>query len=270
MNSLKEIIEKWYKKCAFPEEMSARFYELLAEFDMEEINAESVDLSGALGEKTALVVLYLFEVMEKEYIKRKIDFSHFERALSGMRGRIERAYMKNGSFDIGSAVWDRLRLMGREFRIGRLAYGLGKSPCDVPSKNIMKGDNVLQLHIPGGEPLLYDACVESIESAKRFVADHFPDFEYRYITCLSWVLDDSVADLLGQGSNVLKFATLFEIVAKNQSDNIIRFVFGGGATRDKLPDIAPVGRFQTALRESAMAGRVFYDARGVIDVLKNS
>ncbi len=271
MEKVKVIAEKWYKKCGFPKEMDAPFYALLDSFEPSgEITAENADLSGALGEGTAVVVLYLLEETERVHIERGIDYSRFENTLQRFKGRIEQAFLKNGNFDIGNLIWDRLLLMGREFRIGRLVYGLGKSPCDVPSKGIKTGDSVVQLHIPGGEPLNYDACVSSIEEAKKFVKAHFPDFEYRYITCLSWLLDNSVADLLGEGSNVLKFATLFEIVATNKSDNIIRFVFQNGATRDKLKDITPVGRFQTALREAALAGRTFYDCRGVIDIYKNS
>ena len=79
------------------------------------------------------------------------------------------------------------------------------------------------------------------------------------------MLDNSIADLLGEGSNVLKCGPLFEKVSANPSDNIIRFVFGGGATRESLTGIEPKNRFQRELKEAALAGRVFYDVRGVID-----
>ena len=95
---------------------------------------------------------------------------------------------------------------------------------------------------------------------------HFPDFDYKYFTCLSWLLDDSIADILGEESNILRFGTLFEKVRRHESNNILKFVFGNGATRENLHLIEPKNRFQRELKEAAMAGRAFYDVRGVIDV----
>ena len=124
---------------------------------------------------------------------------------------------------------------------------------------------MLQIHIHGKDPLLYEECVKSIALAKDFVKLHFHDFKYRYFTCLSWLLDNSLADLLGEKSNILKFGTLFDKVRRYESDNILRFVFGGGTTRETLHNIEPKNRFQRELKASALTGRIFYDVRGVID-----
>lgn len=264
----KEIIKREYLDFGFDKSLDEPFFALLEKEELpEELTVETAPMGKDVGEKSTLIALYLVDHMRKEYERRGLDGELFRVNSLGIKNRIESAYLKKGSFDLGDMEWNRMIFAGRLFRVGILQYGLGKSPVDIPSKGVKKGDSVLQLHIPGGGKLLIDSCVESINRAIAIVEKHFPEFEYRYITCLSWLLDGSVADLLGEGSNVLKFATLFEIVANNESDSIIRFVFGGGATRDDLPHITPNGRFQTALKEEALRGRTFFCPRGVIDTV---
>ena len=269
MNDSVEIIKEQYHALGFDKRLDAPFYELLVKESIDPtVTAMTASLNGSEGQKTALTLLYLSYFMKVEYIERGIDEEMYERMISGIKGRIENTYLQKGSFAVGDCEWYRLFLAARLFRIGRLWFDLKPSPVDIPSKQVKKGDNIVGIHVPGGEPLCYDACVRSISDAKAFISMHFPDFNYRYMTCISWLLDDSIRDLLGENSNILKFATLFEIVSTNKSDGIIRFVFGNGAKREDLPSISPAGRFKTALREQALAGRVFYDRRGVIDINK--
>ncbi|MBQ4071905.1 MAG: hypothetical protein IJD51_05810 [Clostridia bacterium] len=266
---IKNIIQKWYSALGFDRRLDSAFLALLeGELPTAELTAHNADLSGGEGEKTALILLYLLERMQDEYTARGIDSSVFDRLVSQIRTRIEGTYLEKGNFLVGDVSWFRLYLSCERFRIGRFYFDLIPSPADVPCKGLKKGDSIVALHVPAGEPLEYGYCVRSIEEAKSFIARHFPEYKYRYISCYSWLLDNSIADLVGTGSNILRFASLFEIVARHESDNIIRFVFQNGATREQLPDITPVGRFQTQLREEAMAGRIFYDCRGLIDITK--
>ena len=265
MDAEKQIAEKWYKRLGFDEEMDCAFYNALEAADIPKgLTAECAPTLIGLGAAGTVWALYFLEEMEAEYSRRELAY-RFEDDIKRIRNRIAMRFKNTGTLDLGDLTWDRHYFMAREFRIGRLTFTLGNSPVYIPSKEINKGDNVIQVHIPGGEPLIYEDCRQSIEDAKDFIKLHFPDFKYRYFTCLSWLLDNSIADLLGEGSNVLKFSTLFEKVSANPSDNLIRFVFGGGATRESLTGIEPKNRFQRELKAAALAGRVFYDVRGVID-----
>jgi hypothetical protein len=267
MNTQQKIIKKWYDFFEFDKRLDEPFLQLLWECAIPEgLTVDTAKLSADAGEEQTLTLLYLCDFMEREYERRGLPREMFLTNVRWVKEKIESTYLKNGSFSLGDSEWNRPVFSAKLFRLGRLQFGLGKSPVDIPSKDVKKGDEVLQLHIPSGEKLGFDACVESINRAVSVVEKHFPEFKYRYMTCLSWLLDNSVADLLGEGSNVLKFATLFEIVANNESDSIIRFVYGGGATRADLPNITPKGRFQTALKDEAMRGRVFFCPRGVIDL----
>ena len=269
MNSAKNIARKWFDKLDFDKALCEKFPELLERAEInEEVNASNAILSREAGDTVTVTVLYLIDGMWREYQRRGLSEKLFYENVKGIKSRIENAFLKNGEFCPMDFEWNRKMLDGTLWSAGRLQFGLGSSPVDIPSKEVKKGDKVLQLHIPAGQKLGFEDCIASINRAISITEKSYPDFEYKYITILSWVLDNSVKDLLGEGSNVLKFATLFEIVANSKSDSIIRFVFGGGATREDLPGITPNGRFQTALKESALAGREFYCPRGVIDVEK--
>ena len=267
MMTTKEIAIKWYKKLEFSQEMDAEFYALCERHEIPEgLTIDDVQITGEQGEELGLQTLYFLEAMHNEYVTRGIDEELFGKMVAGIKHRLEGAYKKTGTFAIGDLTWQKLLLKGRMFRIGILTFDLKPSPADVPSKGVNKGDNIVGIHVPGGEPLVYEKCVQSIKDAKAFVAKHFPDFDYGYMTIMTWLLNPHIADLLGPNSNILKFATLFEVVSIHESDNIIRFVFGNGAKRTDLPGIEPKGRFQTELKRDALAGRVFYDCRGMIDI----
>ena len=267
MNDRIKIAEKWYKKLGFPAEMDAEFYALCKRRDIPEgLTIDDVQITGEQGEELGLQTLYFIEAMHNEYVTRGIDEALFDEMVKGIRGRLIGAYNRTGTFAIGDLTWQKLLLKGRMFKIGILQFDLKPSPADVPSKGVKKGDNIVGIHVPGGQPLIYERCVQSIKDAKAFVAKHFPDFDYGYMTIMTWLLNPHMADLLGPNSNILKFATLFEVVSIHESDNIIRFVFGNGAKRTDLPNIEPNGRFQTELKREALAGRVFYDCRGMIDI----
>lgn len=262
-----QTARKWYKRLGFPREMDAEFEALCKRCDIPEgLTIDDVQITGEQGEELGLQTLYFVEAMHEEYAKRGIDEALFEEMVTTVKSRLISAYAKTGTFVIGDLTWQKLLIQGRMFTIGMLQFDLKPSPADVPSLGVKKGDNIVGIHVPGCEPLVYEKCVQSIKDAKAFIAKHFPEFEYRYMTINTWLLNPHMADLLGPNSNILKFATLFKIVAIDESDNIIRFVFGNGAKREDLPNIEPKGRFQTELKAAALAGRVFYDCRGMIDI----
>ena len=269
MNERIQTAAKWYKRLGFPTEMDEEFEALCKRCDIPDgLTIDDVDITGAQGEELGLQTLYFVEAMHEEYVKRGIDEALFDEMVNTVRCRLKSAYQKTGTFAIGDLTWQKLLIKGRMFKIGILQFDLKPSPADVPSLGVKKGDNIVGIHVPGGQPLVYEKCVESIKNAKAFIARHFPEFEYGYMTINTWLLNPHMADLLGPNSNILKFQTLFETVSIHESDNIIRFVFGNNAKRADLPNIEPKGRFQTELKAAALAGRVFYDCRGMIDISK--
>ena len=73
------------------------------------------------------------------------------------------------------------------------------------------GEKLVYIHIPTGEKLNYVKCVESIELSKRFFKQLFPEYEYRYYFCESWLLFENNRDFMSAGSNIVSFMSLFDI-----------------------------------------------------------
>ena len=70
---------------------------------------------------------------------------------------------------------------------------------------LQKGDDVLSVHIPPTGPLKPDECSDSFRQAVAFFKNHFPEFENKAFTCISWLLDPQLEALLRDTSNLVRF-----------------------------------------------------------------
>lgn len=126
--------------------------------------------------------------------------------------------------------WIETHLKCRLFKIGRLQFQLYKCKNETFDYNYLPfdyGDNLIYIHIPQGERLIYSDCVESIFTAKAFFAEFFPEFEYRFFFCESWLLYDENYAFMEPSSNILQFQSLFDIVFSDTDDNqAIERIFG--------------------------------------------
>lgn len=67
------------------------------------------------------------------------------------------------------------------------------------------GDQTLEFHIPGGEPLDHDACGKSFRRSLEFFADHFPEITPRAIYSGGWWSDPQLQDMLPEKANLVRF-----------------------------------------------------------------
>ncbi len=67
------------------------------------------------------------------------------------------------------------------------------------------GDQTIEFHIPGGEPLDQAACGESFRWSLKFFARHFPEITPRAIHVGTWLLDPQLQDMLPATSNLVRF-----------------------------------------------------------------
>ena len=97
------------------------------------------------------------------------------------------------------------------------------------------GDPVLHLHIPGGEPMDYDACGEAFERALEFFPQHFPDYQFNAFMCGSWLLDTALQELASETSNMVRFQREVYLFPIGLSDDSLASALFGGLRR-KLPE----------------------------------
>lgn len=121
----------------------------------------------------------------------------------------EECYRKYSVYGLEEAKWVANSINMKLFRLGRLQFEpiiLEKDLCGE-KVYLPKGSRVLNMHIPAGEKMDYNACLNSIEDAKEFFGD-----TYEAYMCDSWLLSPVLKEFLSEDSNIVKFQNLFEIM----------------------------------------------------------
>ena len=139
-----------------------------------------------------------------------------------------------------------------------------KAEEDVPEKGLKKGDNIIGVHIPATTDLSAEACDAAFAQAKEFFATYFPEYEYRYFTCHSWLLDESLRNYLPKTSNILQFGNLFTKIEKDQSDAILRYLFRWDTTAENLAYAYPNTAFADTIKRAFLKGERFYETLGIL------
>ena len=263
-HNVKSIIEKWYKKLNFPGKYDAEFYDALNEIEIQPISISQYDITQKDGRKNLLSYLYMCEEISAKYAQKGIDEEILLDTLADLVRWTETWSGLKGSLYFGETGWLRNHLGMNLFELGRLQYAFGEADWDVAKKNIKKGDNVIKIHIPGAGPLIKEDCERSLEKAKEFFKEFYPEYEYKYFTCHSWLLDETLKEILKPESNILSFQSLFEISGPEESYDIIKYVLKWDATKETVNSYVPATSFAKKVQERVNEGKAFYAALGVI------
>lgn len=119
----------------------------------------------------------------------------------------------NGNKGLKNYGWIKNHVQCELFRLGRLQFQLYECRNRTLLYNKLPfsyGERLIYVHIPQGEGLEREKCIESLKTAEVFFAEHFPDYKYRYYFTESWLLADCNRDFMAEDSNIIKFASLFE------------------------------------------------------------
>lgn len=101
---------------------------------------------------------------------------------------------------------------------------MGPDYTKLPFK---RGDNLLYIHIPQGEKLTRESCTDSVRRAEEFFRSHFPNYEYDYFFCESWLLFPGNRSFMAKDSNIVKFMDLFTPAYSTENDSqAIERIFG--------------------------------------------
>jgi GNAT domain-containint protein/N-acyltransferase family protein len=78
-------------------------------------------------------------------------------------------------------------------------------PSDEWERVLMPEDPIIEIHIPAGSPMDFDACGESFRLALDFFPRYFPDRPFKAFCCGSWLLNTQFQDMLPPESNIVRF-----------------------------------------------------------------
>lgn len=166
--------------------------------------------------KLCLVYAYLPEVKSR-YEKAGISDEIFFDTMSDIKIWIDDCRDNLKSTGLNELNWIMWHMNMSIFKIGRLQYQ--KSICynkvsyEKNGESIRFGDKIWNVHIPRGEKLTIEACEESFRRAQEFIKKYFPKYPHNKFMCHSWLLHPSNKEFMPEGSNILKFPELWEVVS---------------------------------------------------------
>ena len=259
------IIEKWYKALGFDSKYDEEFYKVLDTISIPASTCiDNYPIGCPDGKQNLLAFLYMCEELESRYKKRGISRQILLDSLQDIVIWCNVWSKVKGQLYLGELHWLERTFRMRMYRLGRLQFCIDTADARLTQFGFTEGEKYLGVHIPAGGPMDIDQCQKSFAMAREFFARYYPDMEYRWFSCFSWLLDDTLQQFLPASSNILQFAGMFRVVEKKQADDIIRFMFGWDTTREQVDQWDCRSSFARAIRDAVRAGTVFYETRGLM------
>lgn len=163
-------------------------------------------------ENSPMWFLYLYSRMACEvyfqYQECGISDEIFQATFNDISYWCDNYQREYGSFGLGEYGWFTRHLDMTLLRLGRLQFEEMEMEYTVGDgeDRIEKGTPVINIHIPQGEPLIWDECEKSISMARERWG-----IEKRYV-CHSWLLYPDLSDVLSEHSNIREFARHFKVL----------------------------------------------------------
>ena len=259
------IIEKWYKRLGFDSKYDAEFYEALRTIEIPaDTTIANYNLECTDGKKNLLAFLYMCEALQKKYIAHGIDNEILLDTLSDIVRWCDEWSGIKGELYLGEIGWLSRSMNFYLFKIGRLQYCIHSVSESFTKFGMKMGESFIGVHIPPTGPLKIEDVNASLDMARAFFSEYFPEIRYSYFSCLSWLLDDTLKEMLPQNSNILRFAELFTIVDNAPSDAILHYVFNHSTTRENIDSKDCTTSFARKVKSAIQDGKLFYQPRGLI------
>lgn len=172
--------------------------------------------------QTALV-LYLMLGYEagEEYLKKGISEKIWLQSCRDIVIWAEDYYQKNGIWGLTELEWLGKTIRLELFRLGRLQFEpmlpeMRKKAEEkirkYSSYEITSETEMIDVHIPAGEPLDTDKAIDSFRQAKQFFGARDMIFH-----CHSWLLSPALTKILPSSSRILQFQALFDVICVDHS-----------------------------------------------------
>lgn len=224
-------------------------------------------LVGAQDARVRMVSLLAFAAMVPEQLARHaslgIDRSVTVATLADVGVQVARSRRLFGYLSVETAAWVAAQFRGRLYWVGGLQLEPARLGDQGPvtwysqeeaaglGRGMGVGEAVLRLHIPTGG-LAPDAVDGALARARGFAREHL-GMDPVVATCTSWLLDPYWGEVLGEGSNIVRFQRRFTLVGEGSpgEGDVFRFVFGmarvdvGAAPRRTRLDRAVVERLES-------------------------
>ena len=169
--------------------------------------------------KLCLVYAFLPEVKDR-YEKKGISDEIFFDTMNDIKIWINDCRDNLHSVGLNELNWIMHHMNINIFKIGRLQYQ--KMFYYMPNsykkngEEIKFGDKIWNVHICRGEKLTIEACEKSFYMAQEFIREYFPEYPDNKFMCHSWLLYPANKDFMPEGSNILKFPELWDVISHRE------------------------------------------------------
>lgn len=162
-----------------------------------------------------------------------------------------------GKYGFDRYFWTTRQANAKLFRIGELEYELVD---DKPGS--------ADIHIPSDASLLPDKLNDSVDKAKTFFSEYFPEKKVERFVLDSWLLSPGLKKLLPESSNILRFQAAFDITETNPEPNdFLEWVYkipGSELNNVNLLTLSEDTSLQRNMKEFLLQGGKIGDASGVL------
>ena len=154
-----------------------------------------------------LFFIALFPLLRERYMESGVSLDVYEETLIDVRIKTQECFDRYGVWGLFDTEWIGIVFEQEVYTLGRLQFQISTMPCDalVGGESFVKGETVINVHIPSGSPLKKEDCMVSFSRAKAFYG-----LETTVFICDSWMLNPFHKDFLPSHSNILMFMDFFE------------------------------------------------------------
>lgn len=186
-------------------------------------------------------------------------------------------FRRDGQFDGTNKISDPDGRWTAKFEIkDNYIYGhpispYGKAlPCQIELpisdwREVLKnGELVLTIHIPATGPLVHSECGESFRQMADFHPKYFPEYKFKALTCVSWLLDGQFEQQLPASSNIVQFLREYYLHPVPNSDDQQTFDRIFGKKFDDLNDAPQNTSLQRVIVKHLKTGGHWRSGGGVL------
>ncbi len=202
--------------------------------------------------------------LKEFYLAKEIPIKHFYKSIYDLNYRINRFYQNNGVYGLTDSdlKWlsplykaEIFDLASLRFQIAEFSYQeierqtYQYMPLSQEwKKKFPEGTLIITIHILKDTDFRPEKIDESLFLARNFFAQYFPEHNYEYFVCRSWLLYQPIENLLGDQSNIVSFAKRFQIIAQNQNTK---------QALDRIYGTSDLKKIQRMSKKSSLAQKAY-------------
>ena len=170
--------------------------------------------------------------LEEKYRQRHLPDAFFDRVLFDLRAKLLECHTVYGIWGSFVAIWFSRFFNFTLYGIERLEFAPFYAECDYEGQGVTvkKGDFVIDVHIPSGAPLPYEAVIRSYRAAAEF-------FDCNVFVCESWLLYPAHGEMLAECPNLMAFYKDYDVWESGESTDDLWRIFG--AMHEEAPENLP-------------------------------